>query len=1045
MIAFFARHQTAANLLMLAIIALGLSALPTLKRETFPEFSPSKVQVTVVYPGASTEEVEQGICIPMEDAVEGIVNVEQVSCESREGLGLLTVEMQENGEISRLLADVKTEVDGIDNFPAQAEPPVIKELGRDEHLITLALSAELASFEFKAYAESIKDALQTLPGISTIDIVGFSDQQLRVALSLPQLRQYSLSVNDVVSRIEKQNVSLPGGNIESLGKTTLLRFDQQQVTRNSLADLVIGSTPDGGEIRLKHIASIVEVFEKPESKVLFDGKPAALLKIKKNKEQDSLDLVKGVYNFVERQSENAPEGVSMVLTQDTAEVVRDRLSMLTKNSFQGFLLVFATMWLFFAWRYSFWVSMGLPVSFLGAFWLMVQLGVSINMISMVALLMGIGILMDDAIVLAESVAAQVEGGKKPLNGVVDGVSMVMTGVLSSFLTTACIFTGLAFISGDIGQVMKVLPIVLLSVLIVSLVEAFLILPNHLLHSLEKRKSDDTSDFKKRFHQTFEAFRAQRLGGWVRFFVTRRYLTVGATVALLIVSFSLFTSGLLKFRAFPSLEGNTLEMRLLMPQGTPLNVTEGIAVNAANSLLSVNQKLTPLQPDNQTLIKNITIEFINADANEEGTHLATIRADLLSAEIRNTGIPALRESWREAVGEIPGALSVSFKEPSLGPAGRPFDIRVYGNDLEQVSEATYQIRQTLSQYEGVFDVMDDLRPGKEEWEIKLLPGATVFNVDGALIANQIRAAYFGEVADEFQKDNQTIEIEVRLRDEDRRSFRQLQRYPIVLSDGTQIPLSSVAEITPSRGYSRVNRIDGQRAVTIIGDIDTEVANAQEIVSELQRGVIAEILSKYPGLTIRYEGEVKEGSDTGASIMQKFVMGILGVFIILSFQFRSYFEPFMVMLAIPLASIGALLGHVILGFDFTIPSLIGFVSLAGIVVNDSILLVTYIKKHQADGMSIHDSAVNASKARFRAVFITTATTIAGMLPLLLETSMQAQVLQPLVVSLTFGIASSTLLILFVLPSLYCVLEDLGLTAKHHLKEDDTGSLSSAGVHG
>ncbi|MDF2178166.1 efflux RND transporter permease subunit [Aliiglaciecola sp. CAU 1673] len=1035
MISYFAKHPTAANLLMLGIIVLGLTSLPALKRETFPEIEASKVQVTVPYPGASPEQAEQALCIPLEEAVDGLSDVEQVICEASEGLAKMQVEMLEGGDISRLLADVKTEVDAIDSFPDEAESPIIKELGRTEALITLAIAADLPDFELKAYAEAIKDKLQKLPDIAIVNMAGFSAHQLKVELNMALLRQYGLSVNDVVSRIERQNLQLPSGNIKMQGKTLQIRFDQQQVTAQSLTQLVVAGTPQGAQIKLGDIATVVEGFELSEAKVLFDGKQGALLKVQKTKEQDALDLVQQVYDFVEKERQLAPVGVEMALISDQAKIVEDRLKMLISNAWQGILLVFAVMWLFFAWRYSFWVSMGLPVSFLGAFYLMTLLGVSINMISMVAMLMAIGILMDDAIVIAESIASHIERGQSIDKAVVVGVKRVAAGVLSSFLTTAAVFTGLAFISGDIGQVMKVFPLVLLAVLVVSLVEAFLILPSHLLHSLHHKDNFQSAGFKVRFNQKFEQFRSQTLVTWVEKAVARRYLVVGGVLGLFFLSIALFSSGLLKFKAFPELEGDLLEMRLLMPQGTPLAYTESVVADAVSKLEVLNKEYQKDQPDNQSLVKHITVEYnTNLDANETGTHVATVRADLLTSEDRNTSLLTLQTRWREAVGEIPGALALSFKQPTFGPAGRAIEIRLHAKDLGLLEEASYRIQQTLWQYKGVNNLMDDLRPGKEEYRVKLLPGAISLGVDGATIANQLRTAFFGQRADEFQRGDENIELEVKLRTADKDSLWQLQNYPITLSDGTQIPLSAVAELTPARGYSRINRVNGERTLTIIGDVDNELANTSEIINQVRQGVIADLLAEYPELSVSYEGEVKEGGGTGASIGQKFMMGLIGVFIILSFQFRSYIEPLMVMLAIPLALIGALWGHLLLGYDFTIPSMMGFVSLAGIVVNDSILLVTYIKEHMRKGMDEHQSAVLAAKERFRAVFITSATTIAGMLPLLLETSMQAQILQPLVVSLVFGITASTCLILFVLPCLYVILEDWNLAARHHLPEEE-----------
>ncbi|WP_341504033.1 efflux RND transporter permease subunit [Gallaecimonas sp. GXIMD4217] len=1033
MIAYFARHPTAANLLMIGISVLGLSVLPDLKRETFPEFSPSKVQVSVLYPGAATEQAEQALCGPMEEAVDGLGDVAEIQCEGREGMGTLTVEMREGGDIARLLTDIKTEIDAIDSFPDEAEAPVVKELGRDDPLITLAVSAELPDYQLKAYAEGLKDRLQRLPSIAMVDIEGFSDQQLKVQLSLPLLRQYGLSVDDVVARIRRQDLKLPSGTLESDDKTVLLRFDQELLSAEALGQLLIAATAEGGQLRLADVARVSEGFEKDEVKVWFDGKPAALLKIKKNKQQDALDLVAEVRAFVERERTRTPEGITLALTDDSAKIVQDRLDMLLGNAWQGLLLVFTVMWLFFAWRYAFWVAMGLPVSFLGALWLLAQLGVSINMISMVGLLMALGLLMDDAIVIAESIAAKVKSAGKVVEGAIEGVTLVWPGVLSSFLTTSAVFLGLAFIEGDIGAVMEVFPVVLLATLSVSLVEAFLILPNHLIHSLHQGQGDKEGAWKRRFNAAFERFRTTTLLGWVEGAVRRRYLVTGAVVAGLLLSMSLLAGGLLKFKAFPDLEGDVLELRLLLPQGTPLSQTERLVSRSLAELDKLNAEYAPLQPDGQDLIRHVTVQFNeNLDAFEQGSHLATVRADLLTAELRSTSLAELKARWRQAMGEVPGALALAFKEPGFGPAGRPIEIRLHGDDLAVLQQASARLKDALSGYDGVVDVMDDLRPGKEEWVVRLKPSALSLGVDGALVAGQLRTAFFGQLVDQFQRGDQSLELDVRLRAQDRESQQQLRGFPITLADGRQIPLAAIADFHHERGYSRINRVDGQRTVTLIGDIQPGKANAGEIIAHLQQRVIPELLERHPGLGVSYEGEVKEGGKTGKSVAQKFLMGLVGVFLILSFQFRSYFEPLMVMLAIPLAVIGVIWGHLLLGYDFSIPSLIGFVSLTGIVVNDSILLVTYIKRHHGQGQTIHTAVVNAAKERFRAVFITTATTVAGMLPLLLETSLQAQVVQPLAVSLMFGLSTSTALVLFVLPGLYLMLEDLGLTSKHHLAE-------------
>lgn len=1042
MIAFFARHPTAANLLMLMIIFLGLNALPDIKRETFPVFQAKKAQVTVIYPGATPHDVESALCIPMEDAVDGLNQVEEVQCEAREGLASMTVTMPEGGDIARLIADVKNEIDGINSFPDEIEVPVVEEFGRTDEVIHLAIQAPMSTVELKEYAETIKRKLKREPGISLVDIDGFSDHQLRVSLSLGKLRQFGLTINNVADALASQNVKLPGGSLEGKDKTVLLRFDQQSVTPQALAKLIIASSPAGGQISLGDVAQIEDRFELSEAKILFDGQRAALLKIKKTKEQDAIDMVAQVKRFVERERATLAPGFTLTLTNDTSTVIEARLDMLTSNGAQGIILVFAVMWLFFAWRYAFWVSMGLPVAFLGTFFLMSLFGLSINMISMVAMLMAIGILMDDAIVIAESIATKVERGGDIEQGAIDGVKLVFPGVVSSFLTTVAIFGGIAFISGDIGQVMRVIPIVLLLTLAVSLIEAFLILPNHLIHALHKEKKGRAENqhkafaFKVAFVKKFEQFRSSTLINFTEKVVTYRYLFVGSVIALLFLSFALASSGLLKFKAFPNTEGDVLEVRLLLPPGTPLAKTEAVVSHIVSAAQQVNRELSPKQADEQALIEHVTVEFNqNRDAFSTGAHLATIRADLLTVEKRNTRLEEVKTHWRGLVGEIPGAIALSFNEPAYGPAGRAIEIQLQGEDINKLLEMSSKIREKLVTFSGVSGVMDDTRPGKEELQIELKPGALSLGANGATIANQLRIAFNGRKVDDIQRGAEQLELDVRLRPQDKLTISQLRNFPIILAAGTEIPLSALAQIHYARGPSRINRIDGQRTLTIIGDIDSLVANTTEVLNTLQASTIAPLLQKYPGIRVNLEGEAKEGNTTSRSIMTKFLMGLVGIFIILSFQFKSYFEPIIVMLAIPLAIIGVMWGHLLLGYDLTMPSIIGFVSLAGIVVNDSILLVVFIKQHMAEGQSAHEAAVNASRERFRAVFITSATTIAGTFPLLLETSTQAQVMQPMVVSLIFGIVTSTCLILFVLPALYVILQDFGLTSKHHLKEEQS----------
>ena len=1010
MIKFFARHPTAANLLMLSILLLGLVSLSQLKRETFPEFSPPYILAGVVYPGASPQEVEESICVRMEDAVDGLGNIEETKCEAIEGSARLVIKLNEKADIGRMLVDVQTQIDSINDFPKEIESPVVQELDWNEPVVDVAITADTTWPELKAYAEKLKQSLKLDYDVSLVEVSGFSDHQYRVELNESAIRQLGLNVGDIANKLAEQNVKLPSGNIETPEKNFLIRFDERKTTPQELAKTVMGASDNGALIRLDDIATITDRFELDEQKVLFDGKPSALLKISKNKEEDALRIKDRVTEFVQYQQSIAPDGVALEMTNDLSSLLWDRLTMMVKNGWQGIILVFLTMWLFFTFRYSFWVAAGLPVAFLGGLFLMASLGLSINIMSLVALLMAIGIMMDDA--------------------VYNGVKKVFPGVLSSFLTTVCIFGSLMFLQGEMGAVLKVIPQVLILVLTLSLIEAFLILPNHLSHSLHKAKKDKPiTGFKKKVLDRFEHFRNVTLVKAVTKVVEWRYAFLGAVIASLLISFSLISGGALKFVGFPELDGDIAEARIILPPGTSLSQTEIVVDKIVSAAEKLNKEWSEKNEEGRQLVEHITQQFnTNADASESGPHLATIRLDLLGAEKRNTLIDDFIDAWRAEVGELAEPITMVYKQPTMGPGGRAIEIRMMDDDLHTLKSASLEVQAYLNEFSGVYGVLDDMRMGKEEVLVKLRPGAETYGVTGQLVANQLRAAYFGQTADEIQLGVENIEIEVRLNKEQAGNLHTLENFPIILPTGGQIPLASVATLDFQRNYVRIQRINGLRTLSVFGDVHASQVSSTEVLNQFRKELAPELQKKYPSLRFDFEGEAKDTAETGQSMGTGFMLGLFGVFVILSFQFRSYLEPFVVMLAIPLALIGVLWGHVLLNHPLSMPSIMGFVSLAGIVVNDSILLVQYIRHHVDDGDSVYESVVKASQERFRAVFLTSITTAAGLLPLLLETSLQAQVIQPLVVSIVFGIFTSTLLVLFMIPAAYAILADFGLVKKH-----------------
>lgn len=1025
MIRFFATHPTAPNLLMLFLLVLGISALPTLERETFPEFGPQELQISVPYPGAGPADVEAAICQRLEDGLDGVNDLDELKCQALENIAVATVRMTEDGNFARFMDDIKSEVDAINDFPDQVETPIIKQLGRTDHVVSIAVSGPMTTSDLKAYADQIKARLQRLPLVSQVTLSGFSEHQLQVRIAAAVLQRHGLSISDISHAIARQSIDLPAGSVDTQQRNYLIRFTDQRRAAEDLKQLVIlGARDGGGEIRLGDIAVINDRFELEEEKILFNGKRAALLLINKAKTDDTLRVFDAVKAFVAREQQLAPPGVTLALTNNSSTVVRARLQILVSNGLQGLVLVFILMWLFFKFRFAFWVAMGLPVSFLGGLFIMSLLGQSINMISMVALLISLGLLMDDAIVISENIATHLRRGKSALRAAIDGTKQVLPGVLSSFLTSLAVFAPLAFLSGNMGKVLQVIPVVLIAVLAISLLEAFLILPHHLEHALKYEDNENRSGFRRRFDAGIEWIRHKALGRVVDVVIQWRYLFLGLSIALFLASAGLLAGGHLKRVAFPDIDGDSIEARLLLPQGTPLWRTEAVVAEITAALKRVDAHYTPLQPQQKHLIKDVTIQYNkNLDANEAGTHVATISVDLLTAEVRTGRSDDFLQRWRSEIGALPDIIHLNFKKPQAGVAGLAIEIRLQGDDLQQLKQASLELQTWLQQYQGVFNLSDDLRPGKPEIRLHLKEGSLAFGLDAATVATQLRAAFFGVTADEVQSADESYEISVALNATSRDTLNDLLDFRIVTATGHQVPLGTVAGIKMDQGYARIQRINGVRTVTITADVDTESGNANQILAATSRLFLPGLQERFPDVRIELEGQAAESGKTGASMARGFIIGLVGIFILLSFQFRSYIEPAAVMVTIPLAMIGVIWGHMLMGLEISMPSIMGAVSLAGIVVNDSILLVTFLKLRAREGYTIPEAAKMASRERFRAVLLTSLTTIAGLTPLLLEKSLQAQILIPLVTSIVFGLLTATVLVLLVVPAIFSVFSDFG----------------------
>ena len=1039
MIRYFIKHPTAGNILMMAIIAIGLASITNLNKESFPLLKPSKVQVTLAYPGANPADVEDAICNRLEDATDGISFLKEQKCDARDNVAIFTLEMQEAGEIKAFYDDIKAATDGISDFPTEVEDPIIKELGRISSVANVVVTSDgLTTTELKALTEDYRNKLLATPYIPIVTVDGFSTHQLQVLISPDTQLKYQLSVQDIANLIAAQAIELPAGTIEGSDTSYQIRFDNVRKTAEELADLIIINSPQGGEIKLGEIAKIEDKFEKREERIELNGKPAGILKVSKNTTDDTLKVFSAIEKFVEKENQILPSGTRLTITQDKATQVSDRLKLLLSNGWQGLMLAALTLFLFFSWRYTFWVVLGLPISFLGGLAMMVLFGVTINMISMIALLMAIGILMDDAIVLSESIAHEYKKGKSPQQATIDGTSRVFSGVFASFLTSAFLFGSLLMMKGDMGQILGVLPVVLLSVLTISLIEAFLVLPHHLMHSLAHTHEKEPPRIRQKFEDGF-AYVREGIGKLADTAINYRYITVGIALAMLVFSVGLIVTGTVKFKAFPDLEGNTVDARILLPQGTPLAKTESVMDTILTALDKTVEELNKNEPE--SLVKNVQLSYgVHGDVPENGTHLATVSIDLLNTEIRHTKIAEFTSLWRKNSGDLPDVLSVQFREPKVGPAGRAIEIRLSGNDLNKLSSASWELQNWLRGYDGVSNLLDDLRPGKPQFTVQLKHGALVSGVDSRSIASQLRSAYQGTKVADIYQGREAYEIVAKLDSKPYQELSDFDNLRVFSKKGEAIPLTSIAIIKEKREFARIAHFNHKRTITIFGDVDAATANTSEIIAATERDFLDGLQERYPNITFGLKGEVESGTETKVSILTGFGLGALGVFLLLSLIFKNYREPAIVMLNIPLALIGAIWGHLIMGLDFTLPSMIGFVSLAGIVVNDSILLVVFVKNHVEDGMTFHDAAKQAVRDRFRAIFLTSATTVAGMAPLLFETSTQALVLVPLVTSIVFGMLTSTLLVMLVLPAVYGIMEDIGFVK---LRKEELDTTLTQGV--
>ncbi len=1038
-IEWFAKNSVAANLLMMMVLAAGLFSAFQMKQEVFPEFSLDIISVSVPYLGAAPEEVEEGVCVKIEEALQGVDGIKKVTSSASEGAGSVIVEVLAGYDARKLLDDVKARVDAIDTFPEQTEKPVVQELLLRNQVINIAVSGQTDERTLKNIAEQVRDDILDLPGISQAEIAAARPFEISIEVSEHTLRQYNLTFDEVVLAVRRSSLDLPGGAIKAANGEILLRTKGQAYRGGEFENIILRSLPDGTRLLLGDVANIVDGFAETDMSARFNDEPAVIVQVFRVGEENARDVAKAVKGYLVGAHMKVPEGIKLTTWQDDTRILDSRLSLMVRNGMQGLVLVFFSLALFLRFRLAMWVGVGLVVSFLGAFWMMPYFGVSINLMSLFAFVVVLGIVVDDAIVVGENIYTHIESGKRGVLASVDGAKQVGIPVTFAVLTTVAAFSPLLAVPGIMGKFLRVVPIIVVSTLIFSLLESLLVLPSHLRHvnpkpSKENDNGQGFSDkwrrFQGKFAESLRKFANTRYRSFLGKALRNRYTSLATGIAVFFVTVGLVAGGWVNFVFLPNIESDNVVAILTMPQGASVESTTRAARLIEQSAVQLIDEFKE-EGDNPIEHMLVTVgdqPFRQRQNQRPGGVLATfnqpnlaeINLQLFPSEERTVTSNEIARRWRELTPAIPDVEELSFTA-SLFSAGEAINIQLNGANYQQLLVASEELKAKLAEYAGVFDISDSFLEGKEEIKLKVKPEAESFGVTLADLARQVRQAFYGEEAQRIQRGRDDIRVMIRYPESERRTVGDLEDMRIRVASGGEVPFSVAADVEIGRGYSSISRTDRKRTVSVTADVDESEGNANQIIADVVANYLPGLLDKYPTVNFSMEGEQKEQAEALGGLQNGFYFALLLIYILLAIPFRSYSQPFIVMSAIPFGLVGAILGHIILGLDVSFMSLFGIVALTGVVVNDSLVMVDFVNKARRSSLSLPEAIREAGVARFRPIILTSLTTFLGLTPLLLEKSVQAQFLIPMAVSLAFGVLFATLITLILVPVIYYILED------------------------
>lgn len=1010
-IGLFARHKVAPNLLMIVMILSGIVALMKLNVQFFPTFDLDYASVRVIWPGANAQDVEKSVTEPIERVLRNLDNLEEMTSTSSLGVSAISLKFSEGTDMIEAVDQINQRVGELRNLPQDAEKPVIERIVRYESIARVLLIAENAQLpELRHLSRGFERELLDR-GIDKVVFKGLPEEEMAIEVSQQALEQYRLSLEDIGNKVSVMSSDFPAGSVGDSDSVRDLRALQQK--RDELAFAQIPLVSGAAEtVNLGDVANVELRAKKDSPYLIVDGSPAIEMQLMRAESGDTLKSSEIMQNWLAETEPQLPQGIRLQVYDETWSLVNQRIMLLVNNGIGGLILVVLILYIFMHGRVAFWVAVGIPVSFMATLMIMYLAGGSINMVSLFGLIMALGIIVDDAIVVGEDALTHHERGEPSLEAAEGGAHRMLGPVTASSLTTVAAFLPLMLIGGEMGNILFAIPLVIIAVIFASLLESFTILPGHLRHALKGVKKPEEGSVRARLESAIDHFRHHQFRHLIRWVLAHRSITIASTLALMIFTVALLAGGRISFVFFPSPESTKLNADIRFVAGTPADVTANYVDQVYQALREVEQELEP------GIVKVAVLQF-NKNSGQTGANYASINLQLEEPDLRETRNAQLVRAWQERAGKVAGLDNLTIESPRMGPPGGDIDVRLFGSDPMVLKKASQELQQVLQQVAGVSSVRDDLPYGRDQLVYQLTAQGKALGFSYVSLGRQLSDAFSGRLVQIYTEGEDEIEVRVQYPLNEQVSLATINKMQVLAPNGDRVPLSSVASWSTQRGFDAMRHVDGKMAVTVVGDVDKTVNNANRILAKLEQTALAELQQKY-GISYSLEGQNARQAEAMGDMKIGLLIGLSMIYIVLAWVFGSYGWPLVVMMAIPFGLIGAIMGHWWMGLDMTILSMFGFFGLSGIVVNDSIILVSFYKSLRASGLSVNEALEEAAVQRVRAVLLTSLTTIAGLTPLLFETSLQAQFLIPMATAIAFGLMFSTFLILLVLPAMLSIYE-------------------------